>query len=72
MELYGRLRRTFQTRPKPPLPIIYNNVCEKRNMGARPIAREIQIQLEDKLTDFIINNDVKKGYTFTENDLLEM
>ena len=54
------------------LPIIYNNVCEKRNMGARPIAREIQIQLEDKLTDFIINNDVKKGYTFTENDLLEM
>ena len=41
-------------------------------MGARPIAREIQIQLEDKLTDFIINNDVKKGYTFTENDLLEM
>lgn len=51
------------------LPIIYNNVYEKRNMGARPIIREIQFELEDKITDFIIDNNIEKGHIFTEEDL---
>lgn len=46
---------------------IYNKVREMKNMGARPIIREIQIQLEDKITDYVIDNDVEKGYTFNEN-----
>ena len=51
------------------LPIIYNNVYEKRNMGARPIIREIQVELEDKITDFIIDNNIEKGHIFTEEEL---
>ena len=51
------------------LPIIYNNVHEKRNMGARPIIREIQFELEDKITDFIIDNNIEKGHIFTEKEL---
>jgi ATP-dependent Clp protease ATP-binding subunit ClpC len=49
---------------------IYNKVREMKNMGARPIIREIQIQLEDKITDYVIDNNVEKGYTFDENVLL--
>lgn len=48
---------------------IYNNVKEKKNMGARPIIREIQIQLEDKITDYVIDNDIQKGYIFKLNDI---
>lgn len=51
------------------LPRIYNNVCNKRNMGARPIIREIQFELEDKITDFIIDNNIEKGHIFTEEEL---
>lgn len=51
------------------LPIIYNNVYNKRNMGARPILREIQVELEDKITDFIIDNNIEKGHIFTKEEL---
>lgn len=51
------------------LPIIYNKVHEKQNMGARPIIREIQNELEDKITDFIIDNNIEKGYVFKKENL---
>lgn len=49
--------------------IIYNNIKTESEYGARPIIREIQKQLEDKLTDYIINNNVPKGYIFTFSDI---
>ena len=43
---------------------IYNNVIEKKNMGARPIIRELQNLIEDKITDYIIDNEVENGHIF--------
>jgi len=48
---------------------IFNEVKKESEYGARPILREIQRQLEDKLTDFLLDNNVKKGYTFTYTDI---
>lgn len=48
---------------------IFEEVKKESEYGARPILREIQRQLEDKLTDFLLDNNVKKGYTFTYNDI---
>ena len=48
---------------------IYNNVKEKKNMGARPIIREIQVQLEDKITDYIVDNDIENGFFFKETHI---
>ena len=50
--------------------IIYNNVKEQKNMGARPVIREIQVQMEDKITDYVIDNDIEKGYVFKEENIL--
>ena len=49
---------------------IYNNVIEKKNMGARPIIRELQTKLEDKITDYIIDNEIENGHLFTVNELI--
>ena len=49
---------------------IYNKVIEQKNMGARPIIREIQTQIEDKITEYIIDNDIPEYHTFTEQELL--
>jgi ATP-dependent Clp protease ATP-binding subunit ClpC len=48
---------------------IFNKVKEHKNMGARPIIREIQNELEDKITDLIIDGLVEKGHTFTKEEL---
>lgn len=48
---------------------IFNAVKEDAEYGARPILREIQTQLEDKLTDYIIDKDVKPGFVFKYNDI---
>lgn len=48
---------------------IFNKIKEESEYGARPILREIQFQLEDKLTDYIIDNEVKPGHIFTYNDI---
>lgn len=48
---------------------IYNNVIEKKNMGARPIIRELQTLIEDKITDYIIDNEIEKGHIFTVNEM---
>ena len=50
---------------------IFNKVKEKKNMGARPVIREIQTQLEDKITDYIIDNNIEKGYVFKGSDICE-
>ena len=49
---------------------IYNNVIEKKNMGARPIIRELQTKLEDKITDYIIDNEIENGHLFSVNELV--
>ena len=49
---------------------IYNKVIENKNMGARPIIREIQTQIEDKITELIIDNNIQEYHTFTEQELL--
>lgn len=48
---------------------IFDNVKEKSEYGARPILREIQQKLEDRLTDCIIEKQVEKGYKFVYNDI---
>lgn len=48
---------------------IFNKVKDEAEYGARPILREIQLQLEDKITDYIIDNDTKPGFIFTYNDI---
>jgi ATP-dependent Clp protease ATP-binding subunit ClpA len=48
---------------------IFNEVRKQSEYGARPILREIQRQLEDKLTDFLLDNNVGKGYVFQYSDI---
>ena len=49
---------------------IYNNVIEHKNMGARPIIRELQSNIEDKITDCIIDNNIEDGHIFTVEELV--
>ena len=48
---------------------IFENVKKESEYGARPILREIQLQLEDKLTDYIIDNSVDTGFVFKYTDI---
>lgn len=48
---------------------IFDKVKEESEYGARPILREIQVQLEDKLTDYIIDNNINPGFIFRYNDI---
>lgn len=48
---------------------VFEKVKCESEYGARPILREIEFQLEDKLTDYIINNDIEKGFVFKYNDI---
>jgi ATP-dependent Clp protease ATP-binding subunit ClpC len=48
---------------------IFENVKKEAEYGARPIIREIQVQLEDKITDYIIDNNVNPGFIFKYNDI---
>lgn len=48
---------------------IFENVKKEAEYGARPILREVQQQLVDKLTDFIIDNQVETGYVFKYSDI---
>lgn len=49
--------------------VIMKNIESEREYGARPIIREIQKLIEDKITDFIIDNDISKGYIFQLHDI---
>lgn len=48
---------------------IFENAKKEAEYGARPILREIQTQLEDKITDYIIDKEVKPGFIFSYNDI---
>ena len=48
---------------------IYNNISNKKEYGARPIVNEVQRKIEDRIVDYIIDNDVEDGHTFTYNEL---
>ena len=51
---------------------IFEKVKSESEYGARPILREIQLQLEDKLTDYIIDNEVEPGFVFKYNDIYKV
>ncbi|MCD8208967.1 MAG: ATP-dependent Clp protease ATP-binding subunit [Bacteroidales bacterium] len=42
---------------------------KEKDFGARPVARKVQAEIEDKITDYLINNDVKRGHVFTASEL---
>ena len=44
---------------------ILKNISLYTEYGARPILREIQNELEDKITDYILNNNIEEGFTFS-------
>ncbi len=48
---------------------IYNNVAKSKKMGARPILRELQTHIEDRITDFIVDGDIEPGHIFTAEEL---
>lgn len=47
---------------------IKGNVSKESEYGARPILREIRRQMEDRITDLIIDKHLDKGYIFTDED----
>ena len=49
---------------------IINNITDKTEYGARPILREIQRVLEDKIVDLLINSNIKKGHKFKYKELI--
>lgn len=52
--------------------IVYNKLKEdgtQSDFGARPINRIIQHEIEDKITDFIIENNPEEGYNITISDI---
>jgi ATP-dependent Clp protease ATP-binding subunit ClpC len=49
---------------------IYNIVKEKEEYGARPVVYTIQHEIEDKITDYIIDNNPSKGFIFEENAIM--
>lgn len=51
---------------------IYNVISEKAEYGARPIVNEVQRRIEDKIVDYIIDNDVEDGHTFTYKELSDL
>ena len=47
---------------------IHRNI-EDNKYGAREIIRQIEINVEDVITDYILNNNILKEYTFTKKEL---
>lgn len=48
---------------------IYVKVASQKNMGARPILREIQNEVEDKITNYLIENEIVEGNVINFNDI---
>jgi ATP-dependent Clp protease ATP-binding subunit ClpA len=48
---------------------IFEKVKSESEYGARPVLREVQLQLEDKLTDYIIDNEIEPGFVFKYDDI---
>ena len=43
---------------------IYSKAIESRELGARPIIRVIESEIEDKITELLLTNEYDNGYTF--------
>ena len=50
---------------------VLKNISDKKEYGARPILREIEKLLENKITDLLIEKNIKKGYNFKYSDIAE-
>lgn len=48
---------------------IYSNITNNKDYGARPIVNEVQRMIEDKIVDYLIDNDIEDGHTFTYQEL---
>ena len=47
---------------------IFNNIINKNNnYGARPIIRAVEDLVENKITDYVIDNDIENGFVFEKN-----
>ena len=44
--------------------LISDNAKEQKEYGARPIARIIKAEIEDKIAELLIDNDLKEGHVF--------
>ena len=51
---------------------IYSNISDKKEYGARPIVNEVQRMIEDKIVDYLIDNDIEDGHTFTYQELTNL
>ena len=43
---------------------LFQEATKEKNMGARPVIRLIQTNIEDKITDLLLINNYKKNHTF--------
>ena len=48
---------------------IYNKVKEEDEYGARPIIHTIQHEFEDRITDYIINEQPSDGFVFELSEI---
>ena len=51
---------------------IYNDILSKKEFGARPIVNEVQRKIEDNIVDYLIENEVEEGHTFTYEELTSL
>lgn len=51
---------------------IYNEILSHKEWGARPIVNEVQRRIEDKIVDYLIDNEVENNHTFTYEQLLSL
>lgn len=51
---------------------IYNEILSKKEFGARPIVNEVQRKIEDNIVDYLIENEVEEGHTFTYEELTSL
>lgn len=50
---------------------IMARIKNEKEYGARPIIRAIRVDLEDKITDLIIDGDIEDGHMFVAEELLK-
>ena len=50
--------------------LIYDNIEDKKDMGARPILRAIEELIEDKVTDILLEKEEGEHHIFGEKDFL--
>ena len=51
---------------------IYEVIKQQKEYGARPIARAIQDNVENKITDLLLDNDYEKKYIFDFDKIINL